>query len=751
MLDPAFARSVDELRAAFATRRAERRRWLADAQELLDHGELARASTAFREIIERAPAWPDGWTGLAAALAEAGQDAPALEAAARALEINPCSAAAIHLAGLIQRRHPAAVSPELAQALRQRVIERSQREMKASPLAARLHLGNLRVLEGAVAEAAEHFAEAYRSGIEPAQAAANMSVACALMGQRSRARAWRGLALRAEHDDAPAIELLAEADDGEDCLPIVALALGDCQERSRRYADALRTWQRAMARWPTESGFYARAAALLQALGRTSDAIRLVRRGVARCPESVELRLARALMLPAVYEREREIARWRRHYAAAIAGLARDVPSTPQEARRVLQAIGIRSNFYLPYQGMNDRDLQATYGRWVAAIAAQAFPDPACAVASPEAREPRRIRIGHVSAHAYQHTVARLFGGWMRYADRSRFHVALYHLGETIDALTGELRQACDLFRHLTGSPDATAAAIAGDGPDVLVYLDIGMHAPTTCVAAARLAPVQCAAWGHPTTTGLPTIDYFLSSEAMEPADADAWYTERLVRLPRIGVACSRIEPAPVPADRAALGLHADAVVYLCGQSPFKYLPQHDALLVEIARRVPGAQFLLAATHPAAARLVARLAHAFEQAGLHAGAIRLLPELGWSEFLGVAAASDVVLDTVDWSGGQTTLEVLSLARPLVTWPRGGMRGRHAAGMLEVLGVTETIARTSAEYVAIAVRLGAEPAWRAGIAHRIRAGHPRLFGDRDVVRALEQFYGDALARTGLRFS
>ncbi len=67
-------------------------------------------------------------------------------------------------------------------------------------------------------------------------------------------------------------------------------------------------------------------------------------------------------------------------------------------------------------------------------------------------------------------------------------------------------------------------------------------------LAAQRLAPVQCVAWGHPQTTGMPTMDHFLSSELMEPQDAAANYTEQLACLPNLGLYY-------VPDDRPALPL----------------------------------------------------------------------------------------------------------------------------------------------------------------------------------------------------
>lgn len=51
---------------------------------------------------------------------------------------------------------------------------------------------------------------------------------------------------------------------------------------------------------------------------------------------------------------------------------------------------------------------------------------------------------------------------------------------------------------------------------DVLVYGDVGMDALTTGLAHSRLSPVQVAFWGHPGTTGLSTMDYFITSDLFE-------------------------------------------------------------------------------------------------------------------------------------------------------------------------------------------------------------------------------------------
>src|SRR6185437_8243427 len=66
---------------------------------------------------------------------------------------------------------------------------------------------------------------------------------------------------------------------------------------------------------------------------------------------------------------------------------------------------------------------------------------------------------------------------------------------------------------------------------DILLYADIGMDLLSYYLAFARLAPVQCTTWGHPVTSGISQIDYFISSQELEPADADSHYSEKLVKL----------------------------------------------------------------------------------------------------------------------------------------------------------------------------------------------------------------------------
>src|SRR5206468_4728113 len=165
--------------------------------------------------------------------------------------------------------------------------------------------------------------------------------------------------------------------------------------------------------------------------------------------------------------------------------------------------------------------------------------------------------------------------------------VFCYHLGERQDYVTSEYRLEADHFRQMGDGLGAVCKQILADQLHILVFLDIGMFPPATQIAALRLAPVQCCSWGHSVTSGLPTMDYFLSGDAMEPPDGANHYSEKLIRLPGFGLAYEKIDIPSQPKTRGEFGIPLEALVYVSLQSLFKYLPRYDHIFAEIARSVP--------------------------------------------------------------------------------------------------------------------------------------------------------------------
>jgi len=487
---------------------------------------------------------------------------------------------------------------------------------------------------------------------------------------------------------------------------------------------------------PGEPRMETLASVASQELGDMEAASRALKRAMARDPDDLNVAVAQRLMLPQIYEDAADLARWRARYAQGLAELLH------QQSRWLPRAAEVfalnRSNFVLAYQGEDDRALQRDYSRFVAGLAE---------AASPGLREPlpvrfdggRRLRVGFVSSFFRDCTVGRYFERWITGLDATRFERFVYHAGALSDGLTRRLAAASDQFALLRDGSFEAARRLRSDALDVLVHPEVGMDPMGYILAALRLAPVQVAAWGHPVTTGSDAIDHYLSVDSMEPADGDGHYVERLLRLPGPGVSYPMPEPA-TRLTRADFNLPEGRRIYLCPPSLFKIHPEMDDLFADIAAADPeGLLVFFQATAPAlTARFAARLQRALARRGVPPRRqVKAMPRMEGAKFRALLGLADVVLDTLHWSGGNTSFDAFAMAAPVVTMPGRFMRGRQTTAMLEAMGIPELVAASPDDYVARALQVAADRAANAVLRERIAANRGAIFETSEPLRALAE--------------
>lgn len=599
----------------------------------------------------------------------------------------------------------------------------------------------------------------------PVEAEADQRAALEL--DPSSAPAWDGLgsALLAQDRAQEAIpcyeRALALAPDSPDTLGNLAAALraaGQPHEALLRHAQAL-------ALRPGDADILCNRANVHLDLGDAEAALADFLAALAAAPDNVAARWGACFArLPVTFDSERDIAPARAAYAEALDALDRWLGHDP--ARLALaadQAAGNLQPFFLTYQGLNDRALQVRYGALLARVMAARHPKLA-APPAPRRRAPReRIRVGICTAFFHEHSVWKIPArGWVLGLDRTRFHVTGLYCGTRQDACTEEARARCDNFAHEPWSLERLVRAARERELDAVLFPEVGMDPLTAKAAALRLAPVQAVSLGHPMTTGLPTMDWFLSSAEMEPPDgpdgtAQDWYAERLVLLPGTSLHYEPLRAAGSPAPRLAradFGLPDDAVLFFSPQSLFKYLPQHDALFPRIAAIAAAGGTHCAfvfVEHRKAARLterfLARIRRAFEAAGLDpARHVCLLPHQPPERYQALAACCDAFLDSLGWSGFNTAMEAAAAGLPILTCPGASMRARHALAVVRGLGLDDAVAGDVDAYAALAARLACDAAWRADMARRVRENAPRLWRDEAPLRALEDWLAAAVDRT-----
>ena len=111
------------------------------------------------------------------------------------------------------------------------------------------------------------------------------------------------------------------------------------------------------------------------------------------------------------------------------------------------------------------------------------------------------------------------------------------------------------------------AATIQAARFDVLYYWEVGTDDTNYFLPYLRLAPVQCTSWGIQITSGIPTVDYYISSALVEPDDAADHYSEELLLARTLLSYQQRVELGESPKRREDFGIRAERHLYLCAES----------------------------------------------------------------------------------------------------------------------------------------------------------------------------------------
>lgn len=647
---------------------------------LFTQGELRRAETLLKAALASKPGFPEAQVVLASVHESAGDPNAAVACLEAAVALRPDYGGALRNYGML--------------------LERLGRTSEAEP-----------ALKRAIAA-------------DPSDAQA-----CCLLG---KLLADRGVPEEAARYLARALETKPDFADAH-------LGLGNVLANAGRLEEATDCYRRALALDPRMADAQVNLGNVLQDQGMRREALACYDTAIALSPESPEARWVRVIcFVPAIREAGDDLPAMRRQFGAGLDELERWFDA--KRAATGHKAVGVAQPFWLAYQAQDNRDLLQRYGRLCARLMGQWQAQPGAPGSAP--RAPGPIRVGVVSQffrnHSVWHAIAK---GWFQQLDAERFALSAFCLGTGEDQETRYARSRAVRFVQGAGGLRQWVDAIVASQPDVLIYPEIGMDPMSLKLASMRLAPVQAASWGHPDTTGLPTIDCFLSAAGLEPADAQNHYSERLVALPNLGCYLQPETAHAAPPDLASLGIEPDTPLLLCPGTPFKYAPEHDRVFTQIAHRLGRCRlvFFDHRTRALSTALRARLATAFAGEGLDFDAyVRFIPWQTREAFLGLLGRADVFLDSIGFSGFNTALQAVQCGLPIVTLEGRFLRGRLASGVLKRMGMQDLVVHDEEAYIALAVRLAQDPAYRAEIRQRIEATRQVLYEDAAPIRALEDF-------------
>jgi predicted O-linked N-acetylglucosamine transferase (SPINDLY family) len=732
---------------------------LPKAVSLHQSGELDVAANLYEQIIAQIPRHFDATHLLGVVALQQGRLDEAEQLIGSALQVKPNDPAALNNRGTIRLRtgnlegarsdfdRVLKVKPNDPDALVNlgRVLHQLGRPKNALVPLRRAFAGKLRssllcdtlgaclVDTGAESEAVGMFEIV--TELEPNNSVAwsNLSVALNRSGDRLRAGQCAEKAVMLDPGSSNALAAVAA----------VELANGHIDA-------AISSYRKAIALPAPAAGTYVALANALLARGRFDEGLEQLRIAVQIDPSNALARWKLAIsQCKPIYRDACEIDASRQTFEQRLGELRSWFDVTQPAAGYTV--VGSDQPFYLAYQPADNKQLLTQYGdlcaQWMKAVSTS-LTMPKRQKSSKPLTSEHRLRIGIVSAHISNHSVWNaITKGWLDQLDKDRFEIHVFHLGTLNDTETEFARRQSVRYHDKKGQLSAWIKCITESSLDALIYPEISMDHLTTQLATLRLSPVQAVCWGHPQTSGLATMDLFLSGDSLEPTDAQDHYRERLVRLDNVGVYVEPLAPSIEMPNLRSLGLPDNEPLLLCPGTPYKYSPVHDRVWVQIAKGMSAKRagrlvFFRSGSEHMDLMLQVRLREAFAKEGADfKGRVCIIERLSRAEYYGLMQQSTLLLDTLGFSGFNTAIQSIECGLPILAFEGDYMRGRLASGMIRRLNLEELVAEDSESFVRMALELAFDASALARLRLEIINRRNLLFRDPAPIRSLERCLAD----------
>ncbi len=541
----------------------------------------------------------------------------------------------------------------------------------------------------------------------------------------------------------------------------LGVALRDCG----RYADAVASYDRAIALAPNYAEAHANRGVALRILERDHEALQSYDQAIALKPDLVHAHVNRAMVLDGL-----------KRYAEALESYRRALQMQPDfpyvygswlyTKMQICDWSRIESQ-YVRLAGKIERgERAATPWQILATPCSAALQRRAAEIAvndryplAPLARSDApappngKIRIGYFSADLHEHATAHLIAELFERHDRAKFELTAYSFGPATDTpMRRRLIAAFDHFLDVRDRSDDEVAALAvARDTDIAVDLKGFSQSGRPGIFARRAAPIQVSFLGYPGTMGADYFDYLVADATLVPEGDRRHYAEKIAYLPEsYQVNDTQRTIADAPVGRADHRLPEDAFVFCCFNNSYKIAPAMFDRWMRVLQRVPRSVLWLLRDNEWAEANLRREAH---QRGVAAERLIFAPRIPLPGHLARHRAADLFLDTLPCNAHTTASDALWTGVPLVTCAGGTYAGRVAASLLRAIRLAELIARTPADYEALAIELATNPVKLREIRERLARNRltAPLFDIASYTRALERVYTMMVERhrAGLR--
>jgi predicted O-linked N-acetylglucosamine transferase (SPINDLY family) len=319
-----------------------------------------------------------------------------------------------------------------------------------------------------------------------------------------------------------------------------------------------------------------------------------------------------------------------------------------------------------------------------------------------------RIRLGYMSSDFCQHAMSLLIAELFERHDRTKFEVFGYCASPEDGSDTR--KRVIAAFDHFTRIADLTdeqaARMIRADEIDILIDLN-GLTSGTRLeVTRWRPAPVQATYLGFIGPVPLPELDYMFCDSIVVPPEIASEYRPTPLYVAEFYQANDNKRAKSVIKSRAELGLPEDRFVFCCFSNHYKITEEMFTAWMDILRQAENGILWLIADNVWSS---SNLLNAARAAGIDPDRIVFAPRTSPTEYLAYLSAADLFLDTYPYNAGTIASDAIRMLLPLVTLMGQAYASRMAGRLLAALGADDGVATTAREYVEKAVAMATDRA------------------------------------------
>lgn len=384
---------------------------------------------------------------------------------------------------------------------------------------------------------------------------------------------------------------------------------------------------------------------------------------------------------------------------------------------------GMGSNILFEYNNVAYRSREQmfkSHQEWAAQHEAPLI--PLHAVIARDRNPQRKLRIGYVSGDFVAHPVGFLLRDILRHHDAELFEIHCFSMAVRSEDVLPELRAAAHHWEDIFFLTDEEVDALIRKSEiDILVDLSGHTAFHRLLVFARKPAPVQVEWIGYFHSSGMSSIDYFITDPHTSPRDGGQLFSETPVYLPhtRFCYGPPEYAPAVVPPP----SIKAGTITFGSFNRLPKLTDEVIAAWSQILVRVPHSRLVIKSGALSETVVEERLRIRFRQHGVEDAQLVLREGSAHHDMLAEYGDIDIALDTFPFNGGMTTLEALWMGVPVVTIAGNTVVSRQTVSALANLGLADELAFVDVDaFVAGAVVLAGNPNHLAELRESLR---PRM--------------------------